>query len=121
MENIFTIFIMSIISGILSAIFTFGIFYIYFKKIIKEKMENLTDEYIELFRKKLKESFQEAGKELLPNFKEEVKKGFKEAITEAIGPNVIDETAKQIAKTSSSLIQNSLNLLMGKWPDQEEK
>lgn len=121
MGNIFIIFIISTLSGILSAILTFGIFYIYSKKIVKKRMENLTDEYIELFRKKLKESFQEAGKELLPAFKEEVKKGFKEAITEALGPNVIDETAKQIAKTSSSLIQNSLNLLMGKWPDQEKK
>ncbi|MFN3603912.1 MAG: hypothetical protein ACK4UJ_04285 [Leptonema sp. (in: bacteria)] len=121
MENLFYGITISIVSGLLSALFTFSFFYIYAQKIIKKKMENIIDEYIEVFKIKLKESFQEAGKELLPSFKEEVKKGFKESIKEVLSPNVIDETAKQIAKTSSSLIQNSLNLLMGKWSEEDNK
>ena len=65
----------------------------------------------------MKEGFHEAGKELLPQFKEEVKRGFKEAINESISPSMIEETAKNIAKTSTSIIQNSINLLTGRWED----
>ncbi|GIX41402.1 MAG: hypothetical protein KatS3mg129_1135 [Leptospiraceae bacterium] len=117
MDNIFIGIIISIISGLLSAFFTFGILYLYFQKSFKLKAEKLIDEYILIFKERLKEGFHEAGKELLPEFKEEVKRGFKEALQEVIGPSLIDETAKKIAKTSTNILQNSINLLTGRWEE----
>ncbi len=120
MNHFFLILLLSVLSGVLAALFIFFILYVYIQKFFKKKIEYVIDEYIEIFKNKLRESFQEAGKELLPSFKSEVKKGFKEAIQEVFSPNMIDDTAKQIAKTSSSLIQNSLHLLLGKWTESDK-
>jgi phosphate/sulfate permease len=117
MQDIFVGIFISVVTGLLTAFFTFGILYYYFKKSFKQKAELLIDEYILIFKERLKEGFHEAGKELLPAFKEEVKRGFKEAINESISPSMIEETAKNIAKTSTSIIQNSINLLTGRWED----
>ncbi len=119
MQNLWISIIISILTGFLTAFFSFLILYFYFKKIFKQRAEILMDEYLLVFKEKLKQGFHEAGKELLPEFKQEVKNGFKEAINEVLGPPLIDETAKKIAKTSTSIIQNSINLLTGKWEDEK--
>lgn len=119
MEGIVISIIVSTLTGFLTAVFSFTILYYYVQKRFKHKAEQMIDEYILLFKEKLKQGFYEAGNELLPKFKQEVKDGFKEAINESLGPAIIDETAKKIAKTSSSIIQNSINLLTGRWEDEK--
>lgn len=117
MEILLISIIVSTLTGFLTAIFSFGILYYYVQKRFKYKAEQIVDEYILLFKEKLKQGFYEAGNELLPKFKQEVKEGFKEAINESLGPAIIDETAKKIAKTSTTIIQNSINLLTGRWEE----
>lgn len=116
-----SIVLTAILSSVLSGLFTSLAFYFYFKYLERTKLNSVLDEYLELVKARLKEGFEESGRELLPEFKEEVRQGFKAGLADVLGGELIDQTARTIAKSSADIVESGFNLLKGAWtPDQKQ-
>ncbi len=73
-----------------------------------------------LIEQKVRSGVQEAGRGLLPEVRKEVAEGFKDAMASAMGGELVDRTARVVAKSSTSFVEESLNLLLGKPKDKRE-
>ncbi|MCB1165703.1 MAG: hypothetical protein KDK37_14495 [Leptospiraceae bacterium] len=103
-----------VFTSVLSAILTGFGFYYYYQSRLANRLEKELDEYAEIVKTKLKEGVEEAGESLLPRFKQETRAGFREAITDALSGQMVDETVRAMTKTGSTLVESSLNLLLGR-------
>tara|TARA_Y100001933_G_scaffold251914_1_gene290223 strand:+ start:394 stop:807 length:414 start_codon:yes stop_codon:yes gene_type:complete len=103
-----------IFTAVLSAILTGLAFYYYYRSRVAAKLEEELDEYAEIVKTRLKEGVEEAGESMLPRFKEEVRSGFKEAITDALSGQMVEDTVRAMTKSGSTIVESSLNLLLGR-------
>ena len=108
-----TIFIM-IATALLSSIFTISLSLIAYRVFIKKSLKNQLEEAGELVKSKMQEGVLQSARELLPEFREEVSEGFKEALADSLSGDVVHRTAMSMAKNSTSMVEQGLNLLMGK-------
>lgn len=83
---------------------------LYLDKHLDHKLEKAAD----LIQEKVRSGVQEAGRGLLPEVRNEVAEGFKDAMASAMGGELVDRTARVVAKSSTSFVEDSLNLLLGK-------
>lgn len=101
-------------TALLSAVLTGLGFYYYYRSRVASKLEEELDEYAEIVKQRLKEGVEEAGESLLPRFKQEVRAGFKEAISDAIAGGMVEDTVRSMTRTGTTIVESSLNLLLGK-------
>jgi len=118
---LFIIIITAILSSLLGGIMTSVSLYLYFKYLERKKLNAVLDEYIEIVKARLKEGFEEAGVELLPQFKEEVRQGFKEGLNDVLSGELIDQTARSIAKSGADIVESGFNLLKSALPKTDTK
>ncbi len=114
------IILTAVLSSILSGIMTSVALYLYIRYLQRNRLHAALDEYIEIVKTHLKQGFEEAGRELLPEFKEEVRQGFKEGLADVLSGELIDQTARSIARSGVDIVESSFNLLKGAWPKGED-
>ena len=104
-----------------SSLLTLAFAYLLFRWKLKELLYQELDELSISMKEKLREGVTEAGKELMPEFREEVREGFKEALTSAMSGDLIEMTAKQVAKNSTNIVEQGLGMLLGRRPEEYRK
>ena len=107
-------------SAFLSSALTLTIVYIIFHSSWKKQLYADMDEYADIIKQKLKEGAIEAGAELLPDFRQQVREGFKEAMTDSLKGELIERSARDMARSGTDLMETGLNLLLGKNPPKKE-
>lgn len=112
--------IIIISTSLLSSIFTICLGFILYKVFLRKSLNKQIDEVGDLVKIKMQEGVMESAKELLPDFKEQVSEGFKEALADAISGDVVHRTARNMAKNSSTMVEQGLNLLLGKSQKESE-
>ncbi len=100
-------------TAMLSSMFTLALVYALYQATWKKKLYAELDEYAGILKQKLKEAAQEAGAELLPDFRAQVREGFKEAMTDSLKGELIERSAREMAKSGSEIMETGLNLLLG--------
>lgn len=51
---------------------------------------------------------------MMPEFREEVREGFKEALSSVASGDIIEQTARNMAKNSSTIVEQGLGMLLGR-------
>ena len=100
-------------TALLSSALTLGASYLLFQRKLKNDLRARFEELSVEAKERIKQGVIEAGMELLPKLRSEVREGFKEAVRDAVKPDVIEKTAKNMADIGSNLIENSLKALFG--------
>ena len=111
----------SIISGILSSLFTLAVLTIYLRTTLKNKINKEAKEAGDLIKERIHSAVMEAGEELLPKFRDEVKNGFTDAFTRALSGEIIPQTARQLAKNSQGIVEQGLSFILGRSSDTAKK
>ena len=112
--------ILALATALLSSLFTLIILFLVYKFLLQKKLEGKQEDIAEVLKGKLKEGVKEAGIELLPKFRDEVRKGFNEAMTDAVSGNLIDSSAKEVAKKGTNIMGKGLDILLGKSGNQDK-
>ncbi len=114
-----TIVLTGLGAALLGSCFTFLGGYLLFRTHLKERLSREIDELAELMKERLREGVLEAGRELKPDFRDEVREGFKEAISSALSGEIIEQAARRAAQNSTSIVEQGLNLLLGRPPEKK--
>lgn len=101
-------------TALLSSSLTLGLVYLIYQASWKKRLYAEMDEYADIIKQKLKEGAIEAGEELLPDFRAHVREGFKEAMTDSLKGELLERSAREVARSGSDLVESGLNLLLGK-------
>ena len=118
MTTIVPMLVPALITAAFSAMITLGVGYLLFAAFLKKRiyaeiyaeLEELSD----VIKEKLREGVLEAGTELMPEFREEVRDGFKEALTAVASGDIIEQTARNMAKNSQTIVEQGLGMLLGR-------
>lgn len=106
------------VTAFLSSALTLFFAYLLYKLRLKRKLKLELEEFAGILKERLREGVEEAGKELLPKFRNEVSEGFKDALSSALAGELIEETAKRVAKGGTNFVETGINLLLGKKPQE---
>lgn len=118
MQAILPYLLPALLAGLCSAALTLGVGYLLFAAYLKKRIyRELSVELAELsdtIKTKLRAGVLEAGQELLPEFREEVREGFKEALTAVASGDIIEQTARNMASKSQTIVEQGLGMLLGR-------
>ncbi|MBX7057334.1 MAG: hypothetical protein K1X75_04665 [Leptospirales bacterium] len=114
-----TIILSGVGSAILASCFTLLGSYLLFRASLKARLYQEIDELAELMKARLREGVIEAGRELKPDFRDEVREGFKEAMGSALSGEIIEQAARKAAQNSTSIVEQGLNMLLGRPPEKK--
>ena len=78
---------------------------------MQQEIEVAVRQWLPTVRTELQAGLTTAAQDMLPAFRAEVRNGFTEALNLANAGALLDKTARKVVRASSSLVENSLNLL----------
>ena len=88
---------------------------------VRGGLEEAASELLPRIRTELTAGFRDAATDSMPGFREEVRQGFADAIASLATSELLDRTARKVVRTGSSLVESSLNLLLGARPEDREE
>lgn len=109
-----SIALIAFLSSVMGSAATAALLYVVARRLQRSRLDALLDEYIEIMKKRLKEGVEEAGRDLLPEFREEVRRGFKEGMNDVVHGELLDQTARTLARSGADIVETGLNLLTGR-------
>lgn len=112
--DLLSVAVVALVASAMGSAGTAALLYIVIRRLQRNRLEALLDETIEIMKKRLKEGVEEAGRELLPEFREEVRRGFKEGLSDVVHGELLDQTARSLARSGADIVETGLNLLTGR-------
>lgn len=112
--DLLSVAVVALVASAMGSAGTAALLYIVIRRLQRNRLEAMLDETIEIMKKRLKEGVEEAGRELLPEFREEVRRGFKEGLSDVVHGELLDQTARSLARSGADIVETGLNLLTGR-------
>ncbi|MCB1173767.1 MAG: hypothetical protein KDK39_09390 [Leptospiraceae bacterium] len=114
--NFTNLILLILITSLCSSVFTLLLGFVTYRFFLKKSLDETIDEVGDLVKERMQSGVMESATALLPEFRREVSEGFKEALAESLSGDVVQRTANLMAKNSTDLVEQGLNLLLGRKP-----
>lgn len=112
--DLLSVAVVALVASAMGSAGTAALLYFVIRRLQRNRLEALLDEYIDIMKTRLKEGVEEAGRELLPEFREEVRRGFKEGMNDVMHGELLDQTARSLARSGADIVETGLNILTGR-------